>query len=50
MDAEISPDPTDDEREAMLAALEPTRSDRSVAEDSPWRRAALEEAVEGLDA
>ena len=50
MDAEISPEPTDDEREAVLASLAATHSDRSAADESPWRRAALEEAVEGLDA
>ena len=47
MDVEVRPEPTEDEREAILAALDPTGSERPAADDSSWRRVALEEAVEG---
>jgi hypothetical protein len=48
VDAKISPEPTDAEREAILAALDPPEADRPDGDESPWRRAALHEAVEGL--
>jgi hypothetical protein len=47
MDVEVRPEPTDDERQAILAALDPTRTDQPAADNSSWRRAALDEAVEG---
>jgi hypothetical protein len=39
MDVEITPEPTPDERRAILEALEEER--RATAEPSPWRRAGL---------
>jgi hypothetical protein len=39
MDVEITPEPTPDERRAILEALEEER--RTSAEPPPWRRAAL---------
>ena len=42
MEAEIAPEPADDDREAILAALE-TASDRI---EGAWSAAALREAVE----
>jgi hypothetical protein len=41
MDAEISPDPTEPERRAILAALGPVPVPAPYS--SPWRAAALEE-------
>jgi hypothetical protein len=41
----VRPEPDDDEREAILAALARDEDLRARAED-PWRRAALEEAIE----
>ena len=49
MDAEITPEPPDDEREAILAALDSAVREPPVGDESQWRRAALQEAVEGLD-
>jgi hypothetical protein len=40
MDAEITPEPTPDERRALLAALEEAL-ERRDGEPSGWRRAAL---------
>ena len=45
----MSPEPSDDEREAILAALARAGGEPPVGEESPWRRAALQEGVEGLD-
>jgi hypothetical protein len=42
MEAEIRPEPTDDERRAILVALEQAGSERRGPELTPWRRAALE--------
>jgi hypothetical protein len=39
MDVEITPEPTEDERRAILEALE--KEHRAAAAPSPWRRAAL---------
>jgi hypothetical protein len=39
MDVEITPEPSEEEREAILAALE--RERRAVAPPSPWRQAGL---------
>lgn len=51
----ISPEPTDDERDAVVAALaalltRPSEPDEGPAErePTPWMRAACEEAVRGL--
>jgi hypothetical protein len=41
----IDPAPTDEEREAILSALDEARDDRSA-----WGEAALREGVEGDDA
>jgi hypothetical protein len=41
MDAEISPEPTEPERRAIVAALAPEK--RSGPYASPWRAAALED-------
>jgi hypothetical protein len=39
VDVEITPDPTEDERRAILEALE--EESRATAVPSPWRRAGL---------
>jgi hypothetical protein len=39
VDVEITPEPTEDERRAILEALE--RESRATAAPSPWRRAGL---------
>ena len=39
MDVEITPEPTEDERRAILEALE--RESRATAAPSPWRRDGL---------
>ena len=53
MDVEVTPEPEADEREAMLAALDSAGADSPSADkradESPWRRAGLHEAVEDLD-
>jgi hypothetical protein len=41
----IRPEPTDDERRAILAALAEDEPRRPTVYDSRWRRAALEEGV-----
>ena len=41
MDAEITPEPTAGEREALLAVLEEAARERRDGEQSGWRRAAL---------
>ena len=48
MEVEVTPEPEDDERQALLSALAPP-ADRPPARasyESPWRRAGLDEAVE----
>jgi hypothetical protein len=44
MDVEISPEPTPEEREALLAALEPMN--RPAREVSAWWEAGIRESVE----
>jgi hypothetical protein len=39
VDVEITPEPTEDERRAILEALE--KEDAAAAAPSPWRRAGL---------
>ncbi len=41
----MTPEPASDEREAIIAALDPGDDLPPAAGDSPWRRAALDEAV-----
>jgi hypothetical protein len=45
VEPEVKPEPDDDEREAILAALA-RDEDAGDRAESPWRRAALEEAIE----
>jgi hypothetical protein len=45
MEPRIRPEPTDDERRAILAALEQDERDEPSFYRSRWRAAALEEAV-----
>lgn len=45
MTVDVQPEPTDEEREAILAALEPASEERSA-----WADAALRDGVEGADA
>ena len=51
MEPLIRPDPSEDERRAILAALAEGESRRPAVYESRWRRAALEEPVsrEGAD-
>ena len=42
----MKPEPADDEREAILAALDPIGDRPPATVESEWRRAALYEAVE----
>ena len=44
MDAVIRPEPSDEERQALLAALE--AADEPVSNDSAWREAAVREGTE----
>ena len=46
MKAEVTPEPTDDEREAILVALDPAADSSSARAEDAWRRAGLHEAVE----
>jgi hypothetical protein len=45
MEPLIRPEPTDEERRAILAALPETRPRRPAVYESRWRVAALEEGV-----
>jgi hypothetical protein len=45
MEPLIRPEPTEDERRAILAALAEGESQRLPVYESRWRRAALEEPV-----
>jgi hypothetical protein len=45
MEPRIRPEPTEDERRAILAALAGGESQRPAVYESRWRRAALEEPV-----
>jgi hypothetical protein len=45
MEPLIRPEPTEDERRVILAALAEDESRRPAVYDSRWRRAALEEPV-----
>jgi hypothetical protein len=47
MEPLIRPEPTEDERRAILAALAEARPRRPVVYESRWREAALEEGVSG---
>ena len=47
MDVEITPEPTEDERRAILEALE--KEEQPAAAPSPWRRAALGPGSEDAD-
>lgn len=49
MEAEVTPEPQDAEREAILAVLAQGVGDTSGANESPWRRAGLDEAMEAWD-
>ncbi len=51
MEVEVTPEPEDDERQALLSALAPP-ADRPPARasyESPWRLAGLREAAEAWD-
>jgi hypothetical protein len=52
MEPLIRPEPTEDERRAILAALAEDEPRRPAVYESRWRRAALEEGVslEGAEA
>ena len=52
MEPLIRPEPTDEERRAILAALAEAEPPRPAVYESRWRRAALEEGVsdDGADA
>jgi hypothetical protein len=43
VELEIRPEPTEEERAALIAALRELEAARPVAPGDPWRRAALEE-------
>ena len=45
MEPLIRPEPTEDERRAILAALAGDESPRPTVYESRWRRVALEEAM-----
>ena len=45
MELEIRPEPSDEERAAIEAALETAADDRPEAETSRWRAAGLREAT-----
>jgi hypothetical protein len=45
MEPLIRPEPTEDERRAILAALAAGETQRPAVYESRWRRAALEEPV-----
>jgi hypothetical protein len=47
MEPLIRPEPPEDERRAILAALADTEPRRPAVYESRWRTAALEEAVSG---
>jgi hypothetical protein len=51
MEPLIRPEPTEDERRAILAALGEGESQRPAVYESRWRRAAFEEPVsrDGMD-
>ena len=42
----MTPEPTDDEREAILVALDPVADPSSARSEGAWRRAAVRESVE----
>jgi hypothetical protein len=46
MEIEAVPEPSDDERAALLEALRPADGGEPAAYASEWRRAALREAAE----
>ena len=49
MDADVTPEPGEEEREAIVAAL--ASDDRAARSgENPWRRAGLHESVEEADA
>jgi hypothetical protein len=41
VDAEIRPEPTPEQRRALLAALDAAADERPAAHTNPWRRAVL---------
>jgi hypothetical protein len=47
MEPLIRPEPNEEERRAILAALAETKPRRPAAYESRWREAALEEGVSG---